>query len=395
MKKMVRYIIPIIAALIGGTAAFWLSTFRDRIRLDLNLISISKGRNPKEAAPIGDRIVEISGSFTLSGVDLGNDSTESDIALVCSDARDVQEGAPEQIRLARELKRRIWHCRTVEERVDFITELISDGGFIFREICAGIRKCELILPNAKGKETSEPSEPVLPSVKKEDTPEVQEVCSVETRELDGRECIVMEFQDRRYRIPVDSPTLKERMLPLAQAIKTFNKETLDKCLEYTISAIRQDHSRADILTSGLGEIMNSGPFRVDLMIVNKGSRAAVLSPYAALLTSGAISSLEALPLKIESIQDTRNEEAIQGSSFVSIEPNSTATLILRSDPIESSNALAAAYDKGILSCSIAIVRLKTTLTGKLAYKMQETVHKDFGANFDHNMRVQVMKLAKR
>lgn len=376
---MVEYVLPIVTAVAGGTAAFWLAVIRGRVRLNLNLISITKGRNPHDTAVVGDRIIEISESFKLSDVDLQKEASDSEIQRVRSRARDVQEMAPEQIHFAREMKRRLWNCKSAEEKIDFMTELMSDGDFIFGEITTGVRHHQLILPK----------------VDKEELRTSPKICEVDTRPIDGVECIVMTFPDRWHHFEIAHPGLADRLQPLADAIQIFNKEVLDECLKYAVTAIRDDHSRADILINGLGEIMDSGPIRVDLMVVNKGSRAAVLSPYAALRTSGATASLPALILKIETVLDSQNNPMdTPGFSYVSIEPNATATLILRSDPIESSEPLSAAYDKGILSCSIALVRLKGTLTGGIRHIVEETVRKDFGANFDEIMKNKVKELVE-
>ncbi|WP_432093539.1 hypothetical protein [Streptomyces sp. bgisy100] len=376
---MVEYVIPLAAALVGGTAGFWLLSIRDRVRLNLNLISITKGRHPDDMADVGDRMVEISESFRLSDLDLEKHATDSKIQCIRSRAKDVQAEAPGQVDFAREMRRRIWHCRSTEDKIDFMTELMNDGELTFREITTGVRRNELVLSKETDGKRGEASD----------------ICSVETQTIDGSKSVAIIFPpDRRHSFTIDSPALEDRVLPLVEAIKIFDKEALDKCLGFAIDAIKYDQSRADILMGGLREIVDSGPFRVDLMIVNKGNRAAVLSPYAALTTSGATSSLPVEILRIETILDSENEPTeVPASSFVSIGPHAAVTLILRSDPIEASAPLAAAYDKGILSCSIALARLKSGISGNLKYKVEKTVHKDFGADFDEKMREKVLQLA--
>ncbi|MFD7505292.1 hypothetical protein [Streptomyces sp. NPDC059850] len=381
---MVEYIIiPLIAALVAGTAPFWLRLIWDRVRIDLNLVSVTKGRHPEERADVGDRIMEISKSFRRSPLDLPKEARDRDIQFVRSHAKGVRKEALEQIEFAREMKRRLRHCKENEEKVDFITKLMTSGKLVLEEIIEGLQRRDLVLP------------------KIEDTLRMARyVCQVETVSSGDVDSIVLTRPEGRIDFPVGSQGAKDRIQPLVKAMQTFNKRHLDKCLKYAVKAVRDDRSHADILMSGLEEIASSGPFRVDLMVVNKGKYAAVLNPYAALRVSGGVSRIDPLMLRIENMLDPQNGELeveveVDEPSYVSIEPRSTVILTLRSEPVEAHKPIAAAYDKGILRCSVALVRLTNPRAGKYRPKLVETVSKDFGASFDKVMRNQVEDRVRR
>ncbi|MFG2028866.1 hypothetical protein [Streptomyces sp. NPDC048825] len=374
---MITYIIALSLAVVGGSVGTWLTFFRDRVRLDLNLISITKCRNPEDTVLVGDGLMEAAKSFGLSDLNLERNATESRIQDIRSRAQDVEAEAPRQIEFARGMQMRLWQCRAQEEKAEFVYSLMNDGPLVFSEIVTGLRSGKLVLSELDQGATHQP-----------------EVCSVVSRHVDSTESVVLTFPDGRSQsIPIDPPEIEEQVKHLAATIQAFDVDRLDKCLRYAITTLRSDLSWADILTGGLKNIVDSSPFMVELMIVNKGSRAAILSPYAALRTRGAHSKIPPTDLRVESIHDGRNEPAaVRGSSWVAIEPHAAVTLILRSGPVEATAPLSAAFDKGLLRCSIALARLKSWAVKSVKYKKEKTVYKDFGANIDKAMLDKVKEL---
>ncbi|MFH9870943.1 hypothetical protein ACH4NT_33325 [Streptomyces lydicus] len=369
---MLLYLIPIAAALISGTATFWLRTYFDRVRLDLSLVSIIKKRDPDEEVKIDSRLVEISHDFA-AGPTVNESARDSEMQEVYTSAKKVQESAEGQIKFARELKSRLRDCGTKQDKVEFLQDLIGDN-LVFREINNGLRRHDLTIHR--------------PAVGPEDLFESKR------GRMEGRDTLRLEFPAFYHIFSYDVPSDYDRMEPFIEALKKFDIELIRKCLDFAINAIRQDHSRADVLTGGLEKTINSGPFKVDLMVVNRGKRAAVLNPYAALKTTGATSALPPLPLRIKKIVDSRgNEASVPEASFASIEPQAAVTLTLQSDPVEDSSPLTATYDKDILGCSVVLVRVKKNSRGGTENKVEETPRKDFGAKLDKELHDQVLSLA--
>ncbi|MFJ9004326.1 hypothetical protein [Streptomyces canus] len=380
---MLAYFIPLVSAVVAGTATFWLRTWVDRVRLDLSLVSIVKRRDPEDRVTVGERLAEVSRNFT-AGPPIDESAKESEIEKTYDSAKDVQQCAASQIGFARALKSRLQDCRTKQDKIEFLQDLMDKHNLVFREITIGLQRHELtISPN-----------------KRSPSGGAQDLFESKPATMNNREVMVLEFPTFYQVFSGDAapggPGTHDRLVPLIEAMKKFDVNALRQCLDFAIKAIREDHSYADILMGGLEKTINSGPFKVHLLVVNRGKSAAVLNPYAALQTSGATSALDPLLLRIIEVIDAHeNKTEVPLGSFVSIEPRSVVTLILQSDPVELSSPLTAAYDKELLGCSIMIVRVKKSSRNGTMNKPQESARKDFGAKLDQELHKQVIGLAAR
>ncbi|UYQ61887.1 hypothetical protein [Streptomyces peucetius] len=376
---MVEIAVPIIAALLGGTAAFWLTTWWNRPRLDLTLVSIAKDRDPDDQIEISPRTKEISDSF-LVGPSLQNISPCSDVTETRNQSEQLRDGASSQIELAKEFKRRLRNCHNKEEKVEFIEELLSPpSSLIYMEIRSGLRRRALSPSPGQARER----EPLF---------------DLHEKEMSDRSIMYLELPNFYHPISYDSPIGDvdlQRIRPLVEAMRFFDRDALRECLEFAIQGIRADQARADTLVTKLGDALESGPYRISMIVVNKGAHTALLSPYGALKTSGATFALEPLPLRATKMIDGKgNCHRISESSYVSLEPKSANTVILESDPMDGASPLGAAFNKRLLNCSAVVVQIKRGIRGKPKKKTIWTTTKEFGANLSGELRQHAMEVAK-
>lgn len=376
---MLEVFVPIATALIAGTAAFWLTTWVNRLRLDLTLVSITKNRDPDDQVSISSRTKEISDSF-LAGPSLQNISTCADVTETRDQSQELRNSASTQIESAKDFKRRLRNCHSKEEKLEFIEDLLSaPSSLIYMEIRSGLRR-RILSPKASEER------------------EREQLFDVYQKVMTDRSVMYLELPNFYHPISYDSPIGEvdlQRIKPFVDAMKFFDRDVLRECLDFAIRGIKEDQARADVLVTELGNALDAGPYKISMMIVNKGAHSALLSPYGALRTSGATFALEPLALRVTKMVDGKGDQhTISESSYVSLEPKSTNVLILESDSMDEASPLGAAFDKKLLSCSAVVVQMKKGMRGRHKRKQIWTTTKEFGANLSGELRQYAMEIAK-
>ncbi|MER7480444.1 hypothetical protein ABTX60_22880 [Streptomyces sp. NPDC126510] len=362
----------ILAIALGGIGGILLGRWLGRAHPRISLISIRKGRGETEPVEVPPEIVTATREFVW-GKRLAEVSKYGEILRLRSSVQEfVDKIAPTIKETAGDLGNEIRMARSREEKVRVLEKLVSTE--MATEIASGLRRLQFSLPTQEHPQGDEHF--------------------VETSEttIDGKPAIVVAFptSERAFKSKGAPTTFGlDRIRPFIAAVKYFDQDALCQCLEYANRSLQQEISQAEALIPKIDGLLESDQFILEVAITNHGDRLAILSPYAALKTSGGRIS----PLVLRASGIRRDDENVTDlselSAYISVDPQSVKKYVFVSDPLDGS-PLRAAYDSGLLECSV--VASRESRRGRMKKVTSPTVA--FGAGLSDTLRTDAVTNAR-